>query len=299
MTIAKNIEILLPVFNEEKNIQKIFFEINNLNLRHTLKLHFIDDGSTDNTWREIQKLKNNNVKGTKFTRNFGKDNAILAGILESDVDYIIIMDADFQHPPKYIEALIIEITSKNLDIVTARKINYQNNFFKNIYYNLFRSLTKIDLKYNSDFKIFNKKVINYLKSINETNFFLRGMIEWSGFKSSYINFEVGKRFSGNSKYNLFNLFKFGFDLILSYSTLPIRFITFIGFILLFFSSIFMIRVFYLKFFSDITDGFTSLISILLIFFSFLIISIGLVGEYIGKIYTETKSRPRYIIDEKF
>ena len=294
-------EIIIPVYNEEMNIKKICDEILKFKDQFSLLIHFIDDGSTDNTWLEILNCskKNNFIKGTKFTRNFGKDYAILAGIKNCESDYALIMDGDFQHPTKYIPVLIDKIQNQKTDIVNAKKINLESNLLKNLYYKIFKYMTSIDLKFNSDFKIINKKVINYFKQVNEINFFFRGMVEWSGFKSNNIDFEVGDRFLGKTKYSLFSLIKFGLNLVLSYSTVPLRLITFTGFFLLVLSSIFFIRTIYLKFFSNIVDGYTTLISIILIFFSFLIISVGLVGEYIGNVYKETKSRPLYIIDKKF
>ena len=236
--------------------------------KFSLIIHFIDDGSTDNTWLEILKCSKENkfIKGTKFTRNFGKDYAILAGIKNCKSDYALIMDGDFQHPTKYIPVLIEKIKNEKSDIVNAKKINLESNLFKNLYYKIFKYMTSIDLKFNSDFKIINKKVISYFKEVNEINFFFRGMVEWSGFKSKNIDFEVGDRLLGKTKYSLFSLIKFGLNLTLSYSTIPLRLITFTGLFLLIISSIFFIRTIYLKFFSNIIDGYTTLISIILIFF---------------------------------
>lgn len=296
----KEIEIIIPVFNEEKNIPLIGEEISKLKIDNIdLLVHYIDDGSNDNSWNLIKDLskKYKQINGTKLTRNFGKDHAILAGIQNCKSDFALIMDGDFQHPVNFILELIKKINTENCDIVTGNKINQKKGFFRSIYFYVFKKLTKIDLKNNSDFKIINKKVINFLTNSTEKNFFFRGMVEWSGFKLTQIDFKVDERIHGKSKYNFSSLLNIGFNSIFSYSTIPLRLITISGIILLFISGLLFLRTIYLKFFSTLFDGYASLMILILVFLSFLIIAVGVVGEYLAKIYTEIKSRPPYIIYE--
>jgi len=296
----KLIEIIIPIYNEENNISLICEEIFKLKVEKIkFLIHYIDDGSKDNSWKLIENLSNKHehVNGTKLTRNFGKDHAILAGIQKCKSDFALIMDGDLQHPVNTIIELVHKINSENCDVVTGNKIYQDQSFFRTIYYYIFKQLTAIDLKNNSDFKIINKKVINFLTESTEKNFFFRGMIEWSGFKLDKVDFKVGERVHGKSKYNFSSLLHIGFNSIFSYSTTPLRLITISGLILLFISSLLFLRTIYLKIFSTVFDGYTSLMILILIFLSFLIVAVGVVGEYLAKIYTEIKYRPPYIIYE--
>ncbi len=296
----ETIQIIIPVFNEEENIENIVNEINIYTKSNdNFKILIIDDGSRDKSWEIIKTLsEKDNVNGIRFTRNFGKDAAILAGLIQCKSDYAIIMDGDLQHSPIYIEELIKKIKSKNYDIVSGIKLEKTKKIFHKLFYKLFFFLTNINLEAKSDFKIINKRVINYLQNIKEKNFFLRGMVEWSGFKQSHIDIEINNRKFGKTKYNFLSLINFGFNIIFSYSTKPIRVITIFGIIFLFLSSLLFFRVIYLKLFDSLSDGYTTLISFLLILLSFIILSLGIIGEYIAKIYTEAKERPLYIIQDK-
>ena len=228
----KNLTIIAPCFNEEKNI-KLFYE----RLLKVLKkisidyvIYFVDDGSVDSTWEIIQELKkaDNNVCGIKFSRNFGQQNAISAGIQKASSDYIAILDVDLQDPPELLLNMYEKISSKKINIVYGQRNNSNEKFFKkitsNLYYKLFNLLSDTSIpEKTSNFKLFDRKVLNELKKFEEQNPFYVGIIPWLGFKSEPVLFDRPNREHGVTGWSLKKMLNFSMDGFFSFSIYPMRF----------------------------------------------------------------------------
>ena len=298
------VSIIMPVYNEEKiimqnikTVEKILVENN---FSHELIL--IDDGSNDNTWANIMESSKTikSIQAFRFSRNFGKESAICAGLEKVTGDAAIIIDADLQHPPELIPEMIGLWKNSGFEVVEGIKSSrgkekIKNRIFASIFYGLLKRFSGFDLNRSSDFKLLDKKVVLAWKQMNEKNTFFRGMSTWVGYKRTFIPFSVKERVGGDSKWSFFTLVKLAITAITSFSSIPLQIITLIGSILLIFSFILAIQTLYLKLSGSAVTGFTTVILLLLIIGSSIMISLGIIGTYIAKIYDEVKGRPRYII----
>lgn len=305
------ISIIVPVFNEEETIplfyQRITNElVNNNNIDGNYELIFVNDGSSDNTWSIIQKLISANIKvhGIKFSRNFGKEAAIFAGLHKAQGNCAIIMDCDLQHPPELIAEMykyyfdgykIVRCIKKQRNKESLLRKICNSLFFR--FFNTFDS-TQINITNVSDFQLIDRKVIDYILKFQETALFFRGISSYVGFKTIDIEFNVPERISGDSKWNYKTLIKYAFSNMSTFSSKPLQLVTFNGFILLIVASLLTIRTMYVFFINAAAPGITTVIILLLFIGSLLMISLGIIGFYIGKIYDEVKHRPRYIIEEE-
>lgn len=298
--------IVIPVLNEEQNINIIYNEINKLNLPITYQILFIDDGSTDNSLKKITELnsKDEKVKCISFLRNFGHQNAIFAGIENSSTDYIITMDCDLQHPTKLLPKMLKE--KDKFDIIQMTK-NFQgkrNIFFKifsNFFYFLINKISNIKLEKNSsDFRLLNRKVADNLKKFKERDKFIRGIIAWSGYKIKYIKYKPDQRKYGKPKYNFFKLNELAFFGLLNFSEIPLKLSFYSGIIISFFSFSYGIFAILKKIIApqNIPIGYTDIITVLTFLGGIQLIFIGIIGMYISKIYEQLKERPIYIINKK-
>lgn len=303
----KLFSIIIPVYNEEEKLKEHINKIIDILSIESHKFEFIlvDDGSRDNSWAVIEDLvsNNKNISGISFSRNFGKEAAIFAGFDVFNGDACIVMDSDLQHPPKLIHKMI-ELWEKNsCDIVEgvktkrhkARIINKVGAYFFN---KLMNRLTGLEFKGASDFKLLDKKVIDFFLGLSERNTFYRGLAIWTGFKKCSVPFEVIKRDGGSSKWSYIKLFKLAINAITSFSSVPLHIVTALGIIFLFSSIALGAHTLYQKLIGMSSDGFTTVILLLLLIGSVIMISLGLIGTYIARIYDEVKKRPRYIINKK-
>ncbi len=299
------LSIVIPAYNEEKNIlplyQKICRVLNNLEF----ECIFVDDGSSDNTFNEIKKIskKDKRIKGISFSRNFGHQTALLAGLKESENEIVISMDADGQHPPEIIPKLTEEY-KKGFDIVNTRRISTADaGFFKRLsskwYYQLLNALTDVKIEKNSsDFRLMSRKAVDAFLQIDEKDRFTRGLIKWIGFKQSIIEFEAPKRMHGKSKYTLRKMLRFAFDGITSFSSKPLKFSMITGILSILAGFIYSIYILIMYFSGNTTPGWASMMLVILILGGFQLLSIGIIGEYISRIFNEAKNRPHYFIKEK-
>ncbi len=299
------LSIVIPAYNEEKNIlplyQKICRVLNNLEF----ECIFVDDGSSDNTFNEIKKIskKDKRIKGISFSRNFGHQTALLAGLKESENEIVISMDADGQHPPEIIPKLTEEY-KKGFDIVNTRRISTADaGFFKRLsskwYYLLLNALTDVKIEKNSsDFRLMSRKAVDAFLQIDEKDRFTRGLIKWIGFKQSIIEFEAPKRMHGKSKYTLRKMLRFAFDGITSFSSKPLKFSMITGILSILAGFIYSIYILIMYFSGNTTPGWASMMLVILILGGFQLLSIGIIGEYISRIFNEAKNRPHYFIKEK-
>ena len=301
------VSIVIPAYNEEvliyPNMQKIFDILAENNIKHEIIV--VDDGSSDNTWTEIQNTAKvlPTLKGIKFSRNFGKESAICAGLQAAIGDCAIVMDADLQHPPELIPDMVNIWRNNDVDIVEGVKASRgKEGFFHRLnakmFYGSLKRLSGIDLDMASDFKLLDRKVIEAWKQMGERTTFFRGMSNWVGFKREEIPFDVAPRTQGKTKWSFFSLGRLAIDAITSFSAVPLQIVTFSGFALLICSIILAIQTLVRYFMGHASNGFTTVILLILVIGSIITISLGIIGTYISKIYEEVKYRPRYIISER-
>ena len=303
----KTLSIILPCYNEAENIihikNKILEQIDKLQMDY--ELIFIDDGSTDGTKEILNKLhkKNKKLKAISFSKNFGHQAAIIAGVQYAKGDAVIMMDADLQHPPELIPKIINE-WKKGYDIVNTIRKKGKENIFKRItsngFYKTMNLISKTKMPVGAaDFRLMDRKVVNAFKNIGETNLFVRGVINWVGFSSTYIKYKPNKRHAGKTKYSLKKMIALAFDGITSFSTAPLQMATLLGLIVSAFSFLYFVYAIYIRLFTtQALTGWTSVIMSVLFLGGIQLISIGILGEYISKIFYEVKRRPRFIIDKK-
>ena len=300
------ISIVIPVYNSQNNLKKLFDEIKKIFESKNINFEciFIDDGSVDNSWDEIVRISKEftNVRGYSLTKNFGQQNATLLGARKAKYDLIITMDDDFQHPPKEIFKLINSMDEKT-DVVYGIPHKEKRNFFRN----LSSTLTKIFFKrilniiharkFNS-FRLFRKKNIENLGKFSSPVVDMDALLSWSTNKIKSVQLENSTRKKGKTGYNLFNLMDYFFNMLVGVSTAPLRLALYLSLIFLIFGFILFAYVIFTFFTSEnIVPGFTFLASLILIFSAVQIFLIGLVGEYIAKIFAKSVNKPQYIINK--
>ena len=302
----QKLSVIIPAYNESKNIPVIITELNNKFLNFAdLEIVFIDDGSKDNTWEVLnQALKqNSNIKAIKFSRNFGKEAAIFAGLKEACGEACIVMDCDLQHPVQTAVEMYNIWINNDIDIVEAKKSSrgeegFLNKVFAKLFYGFFKSMSDIDMKGSSDFKLMDRKVVDELNQLPERFTFFRALSSWVGFRTQTIYFDVANRNDGQTKWSFVKLFKYAINSIASFSAAPMQIVTGVGVVFLIFSIILAIQTIVNFAMGNSLGGFTTVILILLFTGSIIMLSLGVIGFYLSKIYDEIKQRPRYIISEK-
>ena len=301
------LSVVIPVYNEEKQIEKTINEVKSAisPLGESYEIVVIDDGSVDKTWDVLKELANKNpeISAFRFSRNFGKEAAIMAGLSNAKGDACITMDADLQHPP----GLIPEMTKlwrEGFEVVEAVKRDRGketslSRFSASMFYKIMHRLSGFNLENASDYKLLDKKVVQEIIRMPERETFFRGLTAWVGYKRTEVYFSVPERETGKSGWSKWKLFRLAITAFTSFSSLPLQFVTFIGVLFLIGSIILGIQTLIMKLKGWAIGGFTTVILLLLIIGSCLMISLGLIGIYIARIYNEVKSRPRYIISEKY
>ena len=301
----KSVSIIGPCFNEENNIDEYLTRIIKVSKKLGLdyKIILIDDGSKDNTWSKIleNSKKNNRIQGIKFTRNFGHQAALMAGINFSNSDYVFCSDVDLQDPPELMEQMFEKISSKKFDVVFGKRIKNNENFIKKFtsitFYKFFNliSNTKIS-EQTSDFILFNKRVLEELKKAKDKDIFLRGLIPWFGFNTDYVEFKRDNRKKGNTGWSFSKMIDLSLTAFLSFSNFPMR----LSFYLSLISIILFVALSFFALYSYVTTnvvrGWTSLFLIISFFNTIIFLILGIMGEYVGRIYLNSKEKPRYIID---
>lgn len=297
------LSIIIPIYNEEESLHPLWMELEKFCPSQTEFL-FVNDGSTDNSLLEIEKLAaiNSNIKCISFSRNFGHQNALMAGMHHAKGDQIIIMDGDLQHPPSLIPEILNKL-SEGYDLVNTRriateKIGFVKKTFTKAFYKFINAISDTSIEPNmADFKGFNKKVLKTILEFNERDLFLRGIFSWIGFKSFTLNFSAPARQFGKTKYNFSSMLRLALKGTTSFSFKPLRVALFIGSIisLLAFSFALFALVSYVK--GDTVPGWASMIIAIMFLGGTQLLAIGLLGEYIASLFTESKKRPLYIIDK--
>ena len=304
------ISIVLPVYNEESNLAPLFSKITEVfpHLDHDYEIIFVDNGSTDRSIEIIKKLRSeyNNVHFLSLSRNFGHQGGLFAGLSHANGDAIITMDADLQHPP-YLIPEMIKLWESGFQVVYTNKTPSKSHNIVQIqtrlFYYIISKLSGLNLTYGqSDFRLLDRKVLNYLIQIPEYKKFLRGTISWLGFNQTSLEYEESQRYSGSSKFSYRSLLSFAIDGILSFSTLPLRIFTVTGILISIASLLYAIIVVLLVTFKQyhnlqIPAGWSALAVAISFFGAVQLIAIGVLGEYICRIYDQTKGRPVFIIND--
>lgn len=307
------VSLVVPCYNEESNIRPFYDAVKDTfvsiqeqfsDTKPEFEIIFVNDGSADGTFEMIKKLneEDSRIKGISFTRNFGKEAALFAGIRATYGDCVAFLDADLQHPP----LLLVEMYKKwkeGFSVVegikkSRGKENIFHRLFTKVFYGLISKAVGIDMRNSSDYKLLDRTVVDELKKLKERNTFFRALSFWVGFKKTAVYYDVQERSSGISKWSTRSLFKYAVNNVICFSYAPLNIVTVVGGIFLFVGIAFAIDalVSYLRGIS--TSGFPTLIFIMLIGFGGIMLSLGIIGVYIAQIYDEVKGRPQYIIGEK-
>lgn len=296
------LSVIIPAYNEEKCIKHAYAAIHSLLAQNNIESEFIfvDDGSTDKTYQKISELsaEKDNVTGLQFSRNFGKESAISAGLAAVKGDCAVVIDCDLQHPPeKVIE--MYHLWEQGYEIVEGIKNarGQEKKMHKvgaKFFYSVISRMAGFDMANSSDFKLLDRKVVDVLNRMPERGFF-RAISFWVGYNKTTVEYDVMERVEGESKWSTMGLIKYAFSNISSYSTAPMQTVTILGLVMLIISVIFGVWALIDKIVGRALEGMTTVIIITIFIGSIIMISLGIMGYYIARIYEEIKGRPKYII----
>lgn len=297
---------MIPSYNEEGNVVKAADVVSKLLEDNGIdyELVFVNDGSTDKTWELISGLARSreHIVGVNFSRNFGKESAIFAGLETAKGDACVLLDCDLQFPPEVIVDMYNIWKNNDVDIVEGRKKsrgkeNFVYKAFSHLFYKMINSSSGLDMRAASDFKLMDRSVVDSLNAMPERLTFFRAMSSWVGYKTEKIYFDVRDREVGESKWTVGKLIKFALNNITSFTSAPLQIVTVCGIVTFIISVIMGINTLYNKFWGDASAGFSTVIILQLFTSSIIMFSLGIIGYYLSKIYEEIKQRPRYIIKE--
>lgn len=299
------LSIVLPSYNEEQNIARTSKVLSDLLKKEQIdyELIFISDGSRDRTYEEIQKAckENPRIKGAEFSRNFGKEASIFAGLSLACGNAVIVMDCDLQHPPEVIPKMWA-LWQEGYEVVEGIKLSrgkesIAHKLSAGLFYKIMSKLIKMDMNASSDYKLLDRKVVDVLLELPEKNTFFRALTFWAGFRTTSVEYEVQERMYGQSKWSFWSLMKYAISNATSFSTLPLQLVTIMGMISILFSVILAIQTMVRYLCGTAVEGFTTVILLILIIGGFIMLSLGIIGHYIARIYEEVKGRPKYIISK--
>ena len=300
------ISIIVPAYNEEQSVPLFYEELNKVMKLNDLdyELILVNDGSTDNTLQVIKNLSNfhSNVFYISFSRNFGKEAAMLAGFKNSHGDYIAIMDADLQDPPSLLPEMIRYLESGEYDSVATRRLNREGepvirSWFAQKFYKLINRISDSDIVDGArDFRLMKKEMVDAILSMNEYNRFSKGIFGWIGFRTKWLPYKNVERVVGETKWSFWKLFKYALDGIISFSQTPLSVASWMGVVMTFLSFIAILFIVIRKLlFGDPITGWASTICIIIFIGGLQLMILGIIGQYLAKTYLETKGRPHYII----
>lgn len=299
------LSVILPSYNEEKMIpiasERLSSILSGAGIDH--ELLFVDDGSKDSTWQMIEQaaLANPHVRGIHFSRNFGKESAMFAGLEKARGDCCAVIDCDLQHPPEKLVEMY-RLWEQGYEVIEGIKEDRGqesgfHRFAANSFYGLISKATGMDMSSSSDFKLLDRKVVDTLNAMPERNVFFRALSYWVGYRQASVSYRVQERTAGESKWSTRALIKYALTNISSFSSAPLHIVTVLGFIMLAVAVVLGITALVQKISGVALGGFTTVILLLLFASSLIMISLGIIGYYIARIYDEIKGRPRYIISK--
>lgn len=302
---ADTVSLAIPVYNEAENIPLLLDRLRPVidKLPYAFEILFIDDGSSDGTYRRIKEAQKTDprIKAISFSRNFGHQAALTAGLQYASGDAVITMDGDLQHPPSLIPVLLEKWREGFQIVFTTRESTVDEPFLKRLTSRLFYGIinkfsdTPVQ-RYAADFRLLDRAVVNSLNTLEERDRFLRGLIGWLGYSAVGVPYKADARAAGTSKYTTRKMIKLAFDGILSFSAAPLHLVTYLGIASAFFSFLYGVYSLYVRFFTDTTiTGWTSTMIVILFLGGVQLISIGILGEYLIRVYNESKRRPLFIV----
>lgn len=304
----KTIEIIVPCYNEENCVSLIYARLKEVfgQLKeHDFIVTYIDDGSKDNTLQEIKKVVETADKGKvqylSFSRNFGKEAAIYAGLSKSTGDYVTVMDADLQHPPELLAEMIAVIEEEGYDCATARRVSRKGeppirSAFSKAFYRIISKITAVELVPGStDYRLMTRKVVEAIVSMPEYERFTKGLYAWAGYKNKWIEYKNVERAAGKSKWSFWGLLKYAYSGFVSFATTPLRGVVYLGLLTVFASVIAAIYILIgaINSGGDSRTGYASIMILMLFLGGVIITILGMIGEYLARIYMEVKRRPIY------
>ncbi|WOH39204.1 glycosyltransferase family 2 protein [Thalassotalea fonticola] len=303
------ISLICPIYNEEESIESFLIHIKKLIDCHNLQLEllFIDDGSSDHSLKVLinAKKENDNIRIIRFSRNFGKEAALTAGLNFAKGAAVIPIDVDLQDPPQVIVQLIEKWNAGYQIVLAKRSDRKKDSFLKritaNFFYSIHNKLADHKIPANvGDFRLMDRRVVEEINKLPERQRFMKGLFSWVGFNSTTITYSRAERNNGTSKFSFWKLWNFAIEGITSFSTIPLKIWSYIGAIVAVISFIYGIFIIFLTLFSGVeVPGYSSLMVVILFLGGIQLIGIGVLGEYIGRIYLETKARPLFIIDKEY
>ena len=304
------LSIVVPCFNEEETIRHFVDAVDQALAQstHTLEYIFVDDGSKDQTLTVLKKLnaeRPTTIHYLSFSRNFGKEAALYAGLKQAQGDLVTVMDADLQDPPELLPQMIAMIEVKKLDCVGTRRKNRAGeppirSFFSKAFYKIINQFSETKMIDGvRDFRLMTRQMVDAVLEMTEYNRFSKGIFSWVGFETEYIAYENRERLAGKTSWSFWGLFKYSLDGIVNFSEAPLMFASFIGALSCVIAGIALIFIVVRALlFGDPTTGWPSIVSIMLFMGGLQLLCLGIIGKYIGKIFLETKKRPIYLIREK-
>ena len=297
----------MPVYNEAANLEVLYASLHAVleEVARSYEVIFVDDGSSDGTFEVVKQLHERNpaVKGYSFSRNFGHQTALFAGLSKSSGAVVISMDGDMQHPPEMIPALL-EKYEEGYDIVNTKRIDAQNTgLFKKLssrwYYKMLNALSDVPIEpAAADFRLMNRKSVEALNSLPESHRFTRGLVGWMGFKQAILPYQAAPRHAGASKYTFFKMIRFGLDGIVSFSVKPLRIAFYTGVMVSIAALLYAIYAIVQHLLGSTVEGWTSILVSVLFIGGVTLLSLGVIGEYIARIFNEVRRRPMYFFKDQ-
>lgn len=306
------VSLIVPCYNEEESLPFLYNALCDVRKEvsdHTFEFIFVNDGSRDKTAEVIKKFAENDpdCKYIFFSRNFGKESAMYAGLEKARGDLVAIMDADMQDPPSLIPSMIKSIENNEADIIASRRISRQGepkirSIFARLFYKIINSMVEVEIADGArDFRLMTRQVTDSILELNERQRFSKGIFAWVGFRTKWIEFVNTERIAGETKWSFWKLFKYAIDGIVSFTTMPLRLATYLGFGTASLGFIYLvyyfIRAIILRIYDEV-PGYPSLLCFILFIGGMILMALGILGEYIGRTFIEVKRRPLYIKAEE-
>lgn len=304
----KLLTVITPCYNEEETVELFYEELSKYLpcIDMDYEILFVDDGSKDKTLEKCKKLKerDSRIKVISFSRNFGKEAAMYAGLSESKGDYVVLMDTDLQDPPYLLPSMVLALTEEGYDSAATYRVTRQGeppirSFFARKFYRLINSLIDVEIVDGArDYRIMTRQMVDAILSMQEYHRFSKGIFAWVGFKTKYIEFENVERVAGETKWSFWKLVGYAIEGIVAFTTAPLRVATIAGILVSMFGFLYMLFIVIKALvFGDPVAGYPSLICIITLLGGMQLLFLGILGEYLAKTYMETKKRPIYIIKE--
>jgi glucosyltransferase len=304
------LSIIVPSYNEEKSLPIFYDELTKVlsTIDFISEIIFVNDGSKDNTLNVLTQLKelNKHIIVIDFSRNFGKEAGILAGLRESSGDLIAIMDADLQDPPYLLPTMIEEVVQNGYDSVATYRVDRKGeppirSYFARKFYQFINRVSEVEIVDGArDYRLMTRTMVDAILSLSEYHRFSKGIFAWVGFKTKYLAFENVERVAGETKWNFWKLFKYAIEGIVAFTTVPLRISMMFGILVSIMTFVYMVYVLIKAIlYGDPVAGYPSMMSIILFLGGIQLLSIGVLGEYLSKTYMEVKHRPNYIIKRKY